>query len=99
MPPYATAEVRVAKLAAPSWLLRTTGPPSTSEIDSDDDHLAAMYIRMWSLASGRRFPRGVRPDQLGEDELIAFWADDLDPASGGRHAGEPGAQCADSHTL
>lgn len=52
---------------------------------SDDDLLAAMYVRMWSLASGRRLRSDVRPDQLTEEELIAFWADDLSPAYG-RHS-------------
>jgi hypothetical protein len=32
---------------------------------------------MWSLISGRELRRGVRPEQLGEEELIAFWADDF----------------------
>lgn len=51
----------------------------------DDDLLAAVLFRMWALASGRPLPRNVRPDQLSEDELIGFWADDLSPAAG-RHA-------------
>lgn len=50
-----------------------------------DDILAAMYVRMWSLASGRRLRSDVRPDQLSEEELITFWADDLSPAYG-RHS-------------
>jgi hypothetical protein len=40
---------------------------------------------MWSLASGRTLRRDVRPDQLTEEELVGFWADDIAPASG-RHA-------------
>jgi hypothetical protein len=51
---------------------------------ADDDTLAAMYVRMWSLATGRRLPPGVQPDQPSADELIAFW-DDVFPVSG-RHA-------------
>jgi hypothetical protein len=51
-----------------------------------------MYIRMWSLATGRRLPPGVRPEQLSADELVAFWADDFSPVSG-RHAA-PGAGLA-----
>jgi hypothetical protein len=45
---------------------------------ADDGYLAAMYIRMWSLASGRRLRDDVPPERLSEDELIAFWvgADD-----------------------
>ncbi len=51
----------------------------------EDDLLAAILIRMWALASGRVLPRNVRPDQLSEEELITFWADDLSQAVG-RHA-------------
>jgi len=51
----------------------------------EDDLLAAILIRMWALASGRALPRNVRPDQLSEEELITFWADDLSQAVG-RHA-------------
>ena len=51
---------------------------------ADDDTLAAMYIRMWSLATGRRLRSGVKPDQLTADELVEFW-DDVAPVSG-RHA-------------
>ena len=51
----------------------------------DDDMLAVMYIRMWSLATGRRLPPGVKSDQLTADELVAFLADDFSTASG-RHA-------------
>jgi hypothetical protein len=39
---------------------------------------------MWELASGRTLRRDIRPEQLTEEELISFWADDLTPASG-RH--------------
>jgi hypothetical protein len=47
--------------------------------------LAALLVRMWSLASGRTLPHGVRPADLTEQELLDFWADDLSPACG-RHA-------------
>jgi hypothetical protein len=57
-------------------------PPNTS---SDDDLLAALLIRMWSLASGRSLRSDVPASQLSEDELIDFWADDMSPPSG-RHA-------------
>jgi len=56
----------------------------------DDDFLAAILVRMWALASGRPLPRNVRPEQLGTEELIAFWADDLSPAAGRHAAGVPG---------
>lgn len=52
---------------------------------ADDDVLAAVLIRMWSLASGRILRSDVPPDQLTEEELIRFWADDMAPPSG-RHA-------------
>lgn len=44
-----------------------------------------MFVVMWSLASGRTLRADVSPDQLTEDELIVFWADDFSPPSG-RHA-------------
>lgn len=50
----------------------------------DDNLLAAMYIRMWALASGRPWPRNVPPSELTEEELVGFWADDLRVAAG-RH--------------
>jgi hypothetical protein len=50
-----------------------------------DDAIAAMYVRMWSLATGRRLKPGVRPDQLTADELIDFWSADFTPVTG-RHA-------------
>jgi hypothetical protein len=52
-----------------------------------DETLAATLISMWELASGRRLPRHVPPDQLSTEELIAFWADDLSRAVG-RHAAQ-----------
>jgi hypothetical protein len=91
MPPYACLDKRIAILSMPSWNGSPVAPPEQpvappEQHDSDDDsHLAAMYIRMWSLASGRKLRDDIPPDQLGEDELIAFWADDLASPSG-RHA-------------
>ncbi len=70
-------------------------PPSsapgsgTSHHDPEGDEvLAAVLVRMWTLASGRTLPRDVPPDQLSVEELIAFWADDLTRPAG-RHA-KPG---------
>lgn len=69
---------------------RDAGPAN-----ADEQQLADTLVRMWSLASGRRLRSGTRPDQLREEELIAFWADDLTPPSGRhaapgpRHAGVP----------
>jgi hypothetical protein len=60
-------------------------PSRSAPLDEDDGTLAAMYLRMWSLATGRRLPPGVRLEDLTEDELVGFWADDLSPVSG-RHA-------------
>jgi hypothetical protein len=57
---------------------------------ADDDLLAAIFVRMWALASGRVLPRNVRPDELSEEELIAFWADDPSRAAGRHAARMPG---------
>jgi hypothetical protein len=70
MPPYTASKARHAVSCIP--------------FPSDDDVLAAILIRMWELASGRTLRRDIRPEQLTEEELISFWADDLTPASG-RH--------------
>lgn len=60
--------------------------PDLKQADqADDDTLAAMYVRMWSLATGRRLLPGIRPEQLTVDELVDFWADDLSSLAG-RHA-------------
>lgn len=56
----------------------------------DDILLAALYFRMWALASGRPLPRNVPPGELSEEELISFWADDFGQP-GGRHAACPAA--------
>ncbi len=63
---------------------------------ADDDFLANLLVRMWELESGRSLPRNVRPDQLSEEELIGFWADDQDPAAGHHAAQIPasGQVCA-----
>lgn len=52
---------------------------------SDEERLAWLLVRMWSLASGRTVRADVPPDQLTEEELIGFWADDFTVPSG-RHA-------------
>lgn len=71
-------------------LPRPAGPPGDGRDPvGSDDILAAVLIRMWSLASGRTLRRDVRPDQLTEQELISFWADDMTPAPG-RHGTPPG---------
>jgi hypothetical protein len=61
------------------------GGPRAYPDTAEDDLLAATLIRMWELASGRKLPRNVPPEQLSKEELIAFWADDLSRAVG-RHA-------------
>jgi len=63
---------------------------------ADDDFLANLLVRMWELESGHSLPRNVRPDQLSEEELIGFWADDLEPAAGHHAAQAPasGLVCA-----
>lgn len=70
-----------ARAASASRTGGTRAYPDTAE----DATLAATLIRMWELASGRKLPRNVPPDQLSAEELIAFWADDLSRAVG-RHA-------------
>lgn len=62
-----------------------TGVPAALAGDADDEQLARLLIRMWSLASGRTVRTDVPPHLLTEDELIAFWADDFS-RSRGRHA-------------
>jgi hypothetical protein len=70
--------------------------PGARTEDLGDEFLAAVLIRMWALASGRTLRRDVPPDQLGTEELIAFWADDMN-TSPGRHARPGGSgRVADS---
>jgi len=59
--------------------------------EDDDEFMAALLIRMWSLASGRTLRSDVPPGELSSEELIRFWADDLTPASGRHGAGPKGA--------
>lgn len=92
MPPLATLERELGDAIAriPVTRVHLTTPADT---DTDEDVLADILICMWALASGRFLSRGVRPDQLSEDELINFWADDFTPAVG-RHATGPPDQHA-----
>ena len=85
MPPYPTTGEAQRVIAGSPF----PGPSRLRQPTADDDRLARLYIRMWELASGRRLRRDVRPEQLTEEELIGFWADDLTPASG-RHTAEAG---------
>jgi hypothetical protein len=93
MPPLATLERELGDAIAriPVTSAHLTTP---ADADTDEDVLAGILICMWALASGRFLSRGVRPDQLSEDELINFWADDFTPAVG-RHAAGPAGQ----HTI
>lgn len=61
-------------------------PSPKAAATTDDDLLAALYVRMWSLASGRELPRGIPLCQLPAEQLVNFWADELVPATPGRHA-------------
>ena len=75
-----------ARPADRSVAYSSPGPRATAQAAEDDEGvLAAVLIRMWSLASGRILRSDVPPDQLSEDELIRFWADDMAPGAG-RHA-------------
>jgi hypothetical protein len=60
---------------------RLSGPitPRNTPSDDEDPLLARLLITSWSLATGRTLRSDVPPQQLTEDELIAFWADDQDP--------------------
>lgn len=76
MPPRTSSEILGHGIPA---------PPTGACQDDADDILAALLIRMWTLASGRSLPRDVPPDHLTEEELISFWADDMS-LTAGRHA-------------
>jgi hypothetical protein len=52
------------------------GLTATSHATSEDELLAFLLIKTWTLATGRVLPPDVPPSQLSEEELIAFWADD-----------------------
>jgi len=60
---------------------------------ADDELIGALLVRMWMLASGRELRTDVPPDQLTEEELIRFWADDFSWDCG-RHAARPAAATA-----
>jgi hypothetical protein len=79
MPPMAISELgdAIARIPVPRTHLMH---PAAST--SEDDMLASILISMWALASGRFLRRGVRPDELTEQELIDFWADDLTTTTG-----------------
>jgi hypothetical protein len=53
--------------------------PRNIPSDGEDAPLARVLITSWSLATGRTLRSDVPPQQLTEDELIAFWADDHAP--------------------
>ncbi len=57
---------------------RPSSPHYSHASDEEDALLARVLITSWSLASGRTLRSDVPPQQLTEDELIAFWADDAD---------------------
>jgi hypothetical protein len=65
--------------------------PANPAATRDDTLLAAMYVRMWALASDRPLPRDVPPGELSKEELISFWADDFEQARG-RHAAASGGR-------
>jgi hypothetical protein len=52
------------------------GLAPTGRATSEDELLAFLLIKTWTLATGRVLRSDVPPSQLSEDELIAFWADD-----------------------
>lgn len=81
MPPLAIDELgqRIARIPAPRINQMCH---SGTDAGTEDDLIADMLISMWALQSGRFLRRGIRPDQLSEEELISFWADDLTPETG-----------------
>jgi hypothetical protein len=81
--------------AVPICLANQCAAAEPVELAADEDVLAAMYVRMWSLASGRRLPSGTEPGQLSVEELIDFWADDISPAPG-RHVARDASTAGDA---
>jgi hypothetical protein len=83
--------MRSSQAGEPGAAVETAQPPgrhpaaANPAATRDDSLLAAMYVRMWALASDRPLPRDVPPSELSREELISFWADDFEQA-GGRHA-------------
>jgi hypothetical protein len=73
-------------VALPADCRAEAGKPAGS---GDDSLLAALYMRMWAMASGRPLPRDVPPGELTEEELLAFWADDFRQHAA-RHAATAG---------
>ena len=71
-----------ARTAAPPTLRAAalpaslTGTAAAGHITSEDELLAFLLVKTWTLATGRVLRSDVPPSQLSEDELIAFWADD-----------------------
>jgi hypothetical protein len=45
---------------------------------SDDELVAHLLICTWALNTGRTLRSDVPPHELGEQELIDFWADETD---------------------
>jgi hypothetical protein len=48
-------------------------------MEPDDVLLAHVLISTWTLITGRLLRSDVPPWELGEEELINFWADDHNP--------------------
>lgn len=62
--------------ASDSGVNASSGFPRQARRSSGEDELPArVLITSWSLATGRTL-RGVASQELTEDELISFWADD-----------------------
>jgi hypothetical protein len=77
-----------AGITLPANCRTAAGKPTGT---GDDTLLAAMYMRMWALASGRPLPRDVPPGELTEEELVSFWADDFRQPTG-RHEATAGGR-------
>jgi len=72
MPDITVLSTLCARLSGPST------PRYDHADDEEDTQLARVLITSWSLATGRTLRSDVPPRLLTEDELIAFWADDVD---------------------
>jgi hypothetical protein len=57
---------------------------SSRHEQAEEDLLAFLLIHTWTLITGRVLRSDVPLEELSEEELIAFWADDhIDPPAGG----------------
>ena len=75
-PPDAAVAGRPVTRAAGDRSPRTPEPRMLEGPRTDDEIIAHVLVRTWELATGRTLRSDVPPGELGEAELISFWADD-----------------------